>query len=147
MKRALITSSLVVSALLLVTMTGCAATATTCVSWVTHDDPQAVYDDAMLVVTGTTLPSTSTASIFGVQVPLHEVVVTVVLKGEAPEGTLLVAPAPYTCSTTQTVDSLDTDETLILLLTNSEGVWRPLTPTDGVIPLPDDGVLPFDPQK
>lgn len=41
------------------------------------------------------------------------------------------------------VDPLATDEVLVLLLTD-DGGWRPITPYEGVLPLPADGVLPFE---
>lgn len=123
-------------------LSGCAA-ATTCVSWVDYETVQAAYDDSTLVVSGTALPSTRTVSVFGLDVPQHEIAVDEVLKGEV-DGTLLVAGAPQTCPGPGP-DQLERDDAIILFLIHDAGTWRMITPYDGVVPLPADGTLPFAP--
>ena len=122
---------------------GC-ATASTCVSWVDYETPQAAYNDSTLVVTGTALPATGTVRIFGLDVPQHPVLVDDLLKGEYTEP-LLVAGAPQTCPGPGP-DQLDRDDTVILFLIRDTdaGTWRMITPYDGVVPLPADGTFPFD---
>ena len=123
-------------------LSGCATG--TCVSWVDYDTVQAAYDDSELVVMGTALPSTGTVTLFGMNVPQHEIAVDEVLKGDH-TGPLVVAAAPETCPGPGT-DRLNIDETVILFLHNDGGTWRTITPYDGVVPLPADGTLPFDPE-
>ena len=124
-------------------LSGC-ATVNTCVSWVDYETVQAAYDDSALVVSGTALPSTGTVNIFGLNVPLHEIDVDEVLKGEV-AGTLLVAGAPQTCPGPGP-DLLERDDAIILFLIHDAGTWRIITPYDGVVPMPADGTLPFDPE-
>lgn len=60
-----------------------------------------------------------------------------------------MTPTPLTCMGDASefpdgVDPLATDDELVLFLHLDDGEWRPINPTDGVLPLPDDGVLPFE---
>ena len=81
--------------------------------------------------------------VLGVDVPVHPVQVEKVLKGDAPES-LTVAQTPMTCGADPVPDPLETDVRVILMLSNSEGVWRPLTPTTGVLEAPVGDSLPFE---
>jgi hypothetical protein len=123
-------------------LTGC-ATESTCVDWVSYATAQDAYDDASLVVVGTVGEPTGSATLFGVLVPLREVAVDDVLKGESP-ALLEVASSPVTCSAETSPDSLETDERIAILLINDGGTWRTITPSAGVLPAPEGEPLPFD---
>lgn len=123
-------------------LTGC-ATQSTCVDWVSYETAQNAYDDATLVVVGTVGDSIGSTVLFGVDVPLHDVEVEEVLKGNSP-ATLQVAGAPTTCDAEPAADSLATDERVVLLLTNDGGTWRTLTPDAGVLLAPRGEPLPVD---
>jgi hypothetical protein len=119
-----------------------------CVSWVDFETPQEAYDDARLVVAATAEPTGATRNVLGVSMPVYAIEVTETLKGEAPDD-LTVTPAPLTCMGGASefpdgVDPLATDEELIVFLHLDERVWRLITPTDGALPMPADGVLPFE---
>ncbi|HEY0238207.1 MAG TPA: hypothetical protein VGC37_06145, partial [Friedmanniella sp.] len=82
---------------------------------------------------------------------VHEVAVHEVLKGELPgPGQVPVASTPVTCTGGDDVypdgDPLDVEGRVIVFLTTSESgdTWRTLTPTDGVLPVPAEGRLPFE---
>ena len=122
-------------------LVGCTTT-TTCASWVAYDTAQDAYDDAALVVVGTSGEAVGTIHVLGVEVPVHPIQVEQVLKGDAPEA-LQVAQTPVTCGADPVPDPLDTDERIVLMLSNAEGVWRPLTPSAGVLPAPVGKPLPF----
>ncbi len=73
-------------------LAGC-ATESTCVDWVPYETAQNAYDDAELVVVGTLGEATGSTTLFGVDVPVHDVTVDEVIKGDSP-GTLQIAGAP-----------------------------------------------------
>lgn len=119
-----------------------------CVSWVDYETPQQAYDDATLVVVGTAEPTGSTRDVLGVPMPVYAIDVAETLKGESPTD-LLVAPAPLTCMGGASefpdgIDPLATDDELVLFLHLDDEGWRLITPFDGVLPMPADGVLPFE---
>jgi len=119
-----------------------------CVSWVDFETPQDAFEDATLVVVGTAEPTGSTRDVFGVAMPVYAVDVDQTLKGETPDD-LTVTPTPLTCMGDASefpdgIDPLATDEQLVLFLHREGSEWRPITPHDGVLPMPDDGVLPFE---
>jgi hypothetical protein len=124
-------------------LSGCTSTTETCVLWMGYSSPQEAYDAATLVVVGHALPSTSTRTLFGEPVPRHEIVVSEVLKGDAPNP-LWASPAPITCSGPVATAPLNTDDTIIVFLDLTESVWHTITPKEGVIVAPSDGSLPFD---
>lgn len=143
------TVAVLVSACAVIGMTTACTTEQTCVSWVDFETPQEAFDDARLVVVGTAEPTGATRNVLGVSMPEYSIDVTETLKGEAPEN-LRVAPTPLTCMGDASeypdgVDPLATDDELVLFLHLDDGDWRPITPIDGVLPMPEDGVLPFDP--
>ena len=108
-------------------LSGCTSTTDTCVLWADYSTPQEKYDAATLVVVGRALPATSEQTLYGESVPRHEFIVTDVLKGEAPDP-LWVSPAPVTCSGSVATAPLDTQATVILFLTRTDGVWHSITP-------------------
>lgn len=121
----------------------------TCVSWHVYDDPQAAFDDTALVVAGTAEPTGATRNVFGTDVPVYAIDVDETIKGSAPDR-LEVTPTPLTCmgegvsDFVDGVDPLATSDELILFLYDDAGSWRTITPYDGVLPLPEDGTLPFE---
>jgi hypothetical protein len=128
--------------------TACVRTGT-CVSWVDFETPQEAFDDAQLVVVGTAEPTGATRDVIGVSMPVYAIDVAETLKGEALDD-LQVTPAPLTCMGDASefpngVDPLASDDELVLLLYLDDSGWRLLNPYDGVLPVPDDGVLPFEP--
>jgi hypothetical protein len=128
-------------------LTAC-VTEQTCVSWVDYETAQEAYDDANLVVVGNAVPTGATRDVFGVPMPVYAIEVSETLKGEAP-AELEVTPTPLTCMGDASqfpdgVDPLATDDELVLFLYFEAAGWRPITPYDGTLPMPDDGVLPFE---
>ena len=122
-------------------LAGCTTTAS-CASWVDYSDLQDAYDDSTLVVVGTSGAVVRTTHLMGVEVPVHTITVEQVLKGDAPDP-LEVARIPDACSAEPLPDPLDTDDRVILMLLDVEGVWRLLTPYDGVLEAPAGEPLPF----
>lgn len=120
----------------------------TCVSWVDFETAQDVYDDAQLVVRGTDTGVVGVRGVFGVAAPVHRIEVLEVLGGSDPGATVDVASTPMTCmgdaGEYPDGDPLDVEGEVILFLTDADGGWRLITPFDGVLPMPDDGVLPFE---
>ena len=140
-------AALVTASVSLGMLTAC-VTESICVSWVDFETPQEVYDDARLVVVGTTEPTGATRDVLGVPMPVYAIEVADTLKGELPDD-LTVTPAPLTCMGDASefpdgVDPLATDDELILFLQLDEGAWRLITPTDGVLRMRADGMLPFE---
>ena len=140
-------AALVTASVALGMLTAC-VTEHICVSWVDFETPQEAYDDARLVVVGTAEPTGGSRNVLGVAMPVYAIEIADTLKGEAPDD-LTVTPAPLTCMGDASefpdgIDPLATDEELVLFLNRDDGVWRLLTPTDGVLPVPDDGMLPFE---
>lgn len=85
---------------------------------------------------------------YGSNAAVHDVEILQTLKGDLSES-VLVASTPETCTSGAPYphgDPLDAEGTLILFLTTpaSDGAWPTITPFDGVLPLSDDGSLPFD---
>jgi hypothetical protein len=141
----------VVAALVVVaglgTLAACSPTGT-CVSWHDYDSAQSLFDDTRLVVVGTAEPTGTTREVIGVAMPVYRVDVAETLKGEAPDP-LEVTPAPLTCMGDASefpdgVNPFDTTDELIFFLYADPGGWRAMTPFDGVVALPSDGVLPFE---
>jgi hypothetical protein len=140
-------AALVTASVALGMLTAC-VTEQTCVSWVDIESPQAAFDDAILVVVGTAEPTGSTRDVFGVPMPVYAIDVGESLKGEAPDD-LTVTPTPLTCMGDASelpdgVDPLATDDEIVLFLYFERDGWRPITPFDGVLTVPADGVLPFE---
>lgn len=128
-------------------LTAC-VTEQTCVSWVDYETPQDAFDDANLVVVGTAEPTGATRDVFGEPMPVYAIAIRETLKGEAP-AKLEVTPTPLTCMGDASqfpdgVDPLATDDGIVLFLYFEGAGWRPITPFDGVLPVPADGVLPFE---
>jgi hypothetical protein len=145
--RSLTIGAVLTASVMLGMLTAC-VTEQTCVSWVDVATPQESFDTANLVVVGTAEPTGATRDVFGVPMPVYSIDVAETLKGEAP-GDLTVTPTPLTCMGDASefpdgVDPLATDDELVLFLYFEEAGWRPTTPFDGVLPVPDDGVLPFE---
>lgn len=67
--------------------------------------------------------------------------VDTVLTGDAPTS-LTVAPTPETCSSSTSRDPFRAGEPLVMLLSQYDGVWHPLTPFEGTYPA--DEPLPFE---
>jgi hypothetical protein len=140
-------AALVTASVALGMLTAC-VTEHICVSWVDWETPQEAYDDTRLVVVGTAEPTGETREVLGVAMPVYAIDVAETLKGETPDD-LTVTPAPLTCMGDASefpdgVDPLATDEELILFLYPDERTWRLINPFDGALPVPDDGVLPFE---
>lgn len=72
---------------------------------------------------------------------MHDFRVEQTLKGIAPDE-LIVAQTPMTCPGPGP-DPLASGERMVVMLIRVEGVYRPLTPQDGVLPLPEGDELPF----
>ena len=129
-------------------LTACVRTET-CVSWVDYETAQDAFDDTALVVVGTAEPAGAMRNVFGTDVPVYAIDVAETLKGSAPDR-LEVTPTPLTCmgdGVSEFVDGVDplaTSDELILFLYDDEGSWRTITPYDGVLPLAEDGTLPFE---
>jgi hypothetical protein len=139
-------AALVTASVSLGMLTAC-VTQQMCVSWVDYETPQHSFDDSTLVVVGTAEPTGATRTVLGVPMPVYAIDVAETLKGEPPDD-LLVTPAPLTCMGDASefpdgVDPLATDDELVLFL-QRDGEWRLLTPYDGALPMPDDGMLPFE---
>lgn len=129
-------------------LTGCTTTTASCVSWHVYDDPQQLFDDTRLVVIGTPEPTGATRDVTGVRMPVYLIEVEETLKGEAPDP-LEVTPAPLTCMGDASeypdgVNPFETSEEVILFLYADPSGWRAMSPFDGVLPVPADGVLPFE---
>lgn len=138
-----------VAALVAVSLTGC-VTQQTCVSWADYSDPQDAYDDARLVVRGEVGEVVGTRDVLGVAATVHRIDVEEVLKGADPGLTVDVAATPITCTGGEIYpdgDPLLVDGPVILFLIDPSDTagWRLITPFDGVLPVPEDGVLPFVP--
>lgn len=122
--------------------------AQSCVSWVAHETPQEVFDEADFVVTGRVAPAHTTRSVFGYGAAVHEVTVAQVLKGDVDaKEPLEVASTPATCSGDDVYpegDPLDVEGNVVLFLIDPEatGEWRLLTPFDGVLGAGPDGAPP-----
>ena len=128
-------------------LTACSPTGT-CVSWHDYDSPQALFDDTRLVVVGTAEPTGETRDVIGVPMPVYRIDVEETLKGEAPDP-LEVTSAPLTCMGDASelpdgVNPFETPDELILFLYADTGGWRAMSPFDGVLAMPADGVLPFE---
>jgi len=121
---------------------GCTTTSV-CADWVDFATPQEAYDEAVLVVVGTSGETLGTTNVLGVDVPVHPIQIDHVLKGDAP-ASLEVAQTPMTCGADPVPDPLDTDARIVLFLADIEGVWRPITPYDGVLDAPEGDPLPFE---
>lgn len=111
--------------------------AQSCVSWAGYDSVDAVFTDSELVVRGTVTPTRKTTQLLGYEAAVHTVAVREVLKGDATAGTTLpVASIPVTCSGDNVYpegDPLDVAGEVVLFITRDEsGVWRTLTPFEGV---------------
>lgn len=138
-----------IALLLAASLTGC-ITQHTCVSWVDFETPQDAYDDALLVVRGVETEIVGVRDLYGVAAPIHRIQVTEVLGGEDPGATVDVASTPMTCMGDEVGeypdgDPLEVEGEIILFLSRAEGGgWRLITPFDGVLPVPGDGVLPFE---
>lgn len=118
-------------------LSGCMPQAQSCVSWAGYDSVDAVFADSELVVRGTVTPTKKTTQLLGYDAAVHTVAVRQVLKGDASAGTALpVASTPITCSGDKVYpegDPLDVSGEVVLFLTSDEsGVWRTLTPFEGV---------------
>jgi len=128
-------------------LSACTASGT-CVSWHSYDTEQELFDDTDLVVVGTAEPTGATRDVIGVEMPVYRLEITDTLKGEAPDP-LEVTPAPLTCMGGESeypdgVNPFETSEELIFFLYEDGGAWRAKAPFQGVTPMPDDGVLPFE---
>lgn len=119
-----------------------------CPGWVDFETPQDMYDGAQVVLLGRPTSDAGDRDVFGRPAAVHRVLVADVLKGELEADLVEVASTPVTCSGENDAypdgDPLDVEGEVILFLTDSEGGWRLMTPFDGVLPIPDDGVLPFE---
>jgi hypothetical protein len=126
-----------------------ACSSTTCVSWHVYDSEQQLFDDTELVVVGTAEPTGATREVIGVTMPVYRIEVADILKGEAPDP-LEVTPAPLTCMADRSeypdgVNPFDAgDESVFFLYDDDASGWRATSPYQGVLPVPDDGVLPFE---
>lgn len=140
-------AALVTASVTLGMLTAC-VTEHICVSWIDWETPQEAYDDSRLVVVGTAEPTGASRNVLGVAMPVYAIDVAETLKGEAPDD-LTVTPAPLTCMGDASefpdgVDPLATDDELVLFLHLDEGTWRLINPYDGALPVPADGMLPFE---
>lgn len=120
----------------------------TCVSWHVYESEQELFDDTELVVVGTAEPTGATREVIGVEMPVYRIEVAGTLAGEAPEP-LEVTPAPLTCMGDASeypdgVNPFETDDESVFFLHDDNGSWRATSPFQGVLPMPDDGVLPFE---
>lgn len=131
------------------TLTGC-VTSRSCVDWVQYATPQDAFDDAAAVVVASSEPTATTVEVYGSQLPVYDLSISEVLKGDVDLGPLQVASTQFTCNGEGDEypnghDPLDVGGSLIIFLYRADdGRWRTITPTDGVLPLPADGSLPFE---
>jgi|GEM_PF-1862687 len=161
--RALAVTAL--SSLLVAGLTGCAPGATashSCVSWVDFADPQAMYDEATLVVSGVADAAEGSIELLSGPGERHRFEVDEVYKGDF-DGDELWAAAPRDYCVAEPPqpadDPIPTGERVILFLhpASSEPVpvgeepepadveaWSVLTPLAGVVPLPAGAPLPMD---
>jgi hypothetical protein len=138
-----------VAAVVAVSLSGCIRVES-CPGWVDFETPQDLYDDARLVVTGEAEPAGGDVLLYGAEATVYRIHVDDVLKGDPGDGDLLVASTPFSCGgqndPSPDGDPLDIDGEVILFLFRTEAGdgWRTATPLQGVLPMPDDGVLPFE---
>ncbi len=147
-----------------VALSGCAAlgttTAQTCVSWVDFEDPQAMFDDATIVVVGVADPADGSVELLSGPAERHRIAVEEVVKGDfAGDELWAAAPRDYcVAEPPQPVDDpIPTGERVLLFLhpasaepvrageepaTADVEAWSTLTPLDGVVVLPAGAELP-----
>lgn len=152
------------AAVLAAGLSGCAVlgatTAQTCVSWVDFEDPQAMFDEATLVVVGVADPADGTVELLSGRAERHRIVVDDVLKGDfAADELWAAAPRDYCVAEPPQPadDPIPAGERVVLFLhpASAEAVpvgeqpeaaeveaWSTLTPLDGVVLLPDGAALP-----
>ena len=123
-----------------------------CAGWHFYDTPADLARDARLIVIGESTDTGETMQVMGVQAAVHEIAVDEVLKGELDEETIRVASTPDACSGVEGTyypqgDPLAVEGPAEFFIMYHEGVWRSPTPLQGAIPIPEDGVLPWDPDN
>lgn len=129
-------------------LAGCAGTSMTCVSWVDFATPADALESAEHVVVGRVEERAGTTSLYGVDAHRYRVVAEASpLKDGGAGESLHVVSTPVTCSGDDVYpqgDPLDTDEPVVLFLTQDEvgDDWRTLTPRHGVAPADGTGDLP-----
>jgi len=146
-------------------LAGCAALgperSQSCVSWVDFEDPQAMFDDATLVVAGIADPADGTIELLSGPGERHRFEVDEVYKGDFGGDELWVgAPRDYCVAEPPqpSEDPIPTGERVILFLhpASAEPVltgdepdpadveaWSTMTPLDGVVAFPEGAALPF----
>ena len=148
-------------------LVGCAGVgigggAHSCVSWVDFADPQAMYDDSTLVVSGVADAADGSVELLSGPGERHRFEVDEVFKGDFDGDEIWVAaPRDYCVAEPPQPadDPIPTGERVILFLhpASSEPVpvgeepepadveaWSVLTPLAGVVPFPDGAPLPMD---
>ncbi|TBN57376.1 hypothetical protein EYE40_08175 [Glaciihabitans arcticus] len=124
-----------------------------CLSWVDLSDPADAAEAADLVIIGEEIGPDGTESYFGTPgiATVHRVHVDQVLKGTLDDQEIRVLSVPESACGTGPVDRypngdpLDVSGPAEYFLTDDEGQWRTQTPSAGVMMIPADGVLPWDP--
>ena len=132
-------------------LSGC-VTSMSCAGWIFFESPADLAKDARLVVVGESENTGETVQLMGVQAAVHEIAVEEVLKGELDGDAIRVASTPDACSAVEGTyypegDPLAVDGPAEFFIYYHEGVWRSPTPFQGAIPIPDDGILPWDPDN
>ena len=151
-------------------LSGCAGVgfpggAPSCVSWVDFEDPQAMFDDATLVVSGIADPADGTIDLISGPGERHRFEVDEVFKGEfAGDELWVAAPRDYCVAEPPqpAEDPIPSGERVLLFLTPASAepvpvgeepdvadveAWSTLTPLDGVLPFPEGAELPAIPPE
>jgi hypothetical protein len=132
-------------------LTGCnVVTTSTCVDYIGYENPAAMAEAAALVVVGTQRPTEKTAELSGARLPVFEVTVETVLKGNEPGAVIEVVSPPADCFVAgSTVDSalLGSSERTEFFLREFDGRWLTLSPMQGAEPALPGSPLPWDPSS
>lgn len=136
-----------------VAVSACASTAVgeSCFDWVLFDTPEDAADAATVVVRATTVESSGTVPLWGVQANVWRLDVEEVLAGSM-RGAVAgeefeIVSTPFTCGSSGAYpdgDRLDTGRPVVVLIEEDTmfDVVRTLSPYDGVVPASPDGGLP-----
>ena len=144
--------TLLVLLLLAPLLTGCVGQSNEpCVMYPDLSDPVDAAAGADVVIIGEEIGPDGAESFYGTPgiATVHRVHVDQVLKGSLDEAEIHVLSMPQSnCSDGGRYpngDQLDVDGPAEYFLTDEEGRWQTPTPMDGVLEIPDDGELPWDP--
>jgi hypothetical protein len=116
-----------------------------CVDWVRFDTRD-LYDNAGLVLIGTSVSRAGETTIYGHKAMTHLVEVEQVIKGGPRDGNLRISSMPPTCTGGESYpdgDPLDPNQRVIIFAKKQGGDWFTVTPAQGVLPFPQGAELPF----